>query len=318
MKPCVLIVGHRADPHVIAVRQAVLNCGRDCAVLDRYSSEDALTLSPRGNFKLSCSEGDIDADAVSCVWWRLKKLKIWTPSQTEDEIAAEFATMEWNGVIFALQQYLNEIPWVNPSPQDRLTALKPYQLKLALELGFTIPETIFSNSSTEVRSFVREGKKFIYKQISNFMFPPSDYVFTNEISAETLEGKEHNIRAAPGIYQELIEKSAEWRITVIGDQLFSVRIDSQSLPITSLDWRRDQRAEIFRSATLDGDTSRKILRLHKALGLVYGTYDLIECPDSSIVFLECNPDGQWMWLERATGISIAELLGRYLASIRYN
>ena len=132
----------------------------------------------------------------------------------------------------------NEIPWVNPSPQDRLTALKPYQLKLALELGFTIPETIFSNSSTEVRSFVREGKKFIYKQISNFMFPPSDYVFTNEISAETLEGKEHNIRAAPGIYQELIEKSAEWRITVIGDQLFSVRIDSQSLPITSLDWRR--------------------------------------------------------------------------------
>lgn len=73
-----------------------------------------------------------------------------------------------------------------------------------------------------------------------------------------------------------MDKVADLRITVVGDQIFCVRIESDS---GLLDWRYDYDR------------------------LTYAWCDphpeLIEP-----VLFECNPNGQWGWLEDQTGAPI--------------
>jgi glutathione synthase/RimK-type ligase-like ATP-grasp enzyme len=46
-------------------------------------------------------------------------------------------------------------------------------------------------------------------------------------------------------------------------------------------------------------------RLMRALRLRFGALDLIVAPDDEHWFLEVNPNGQWGWIEDATGLPIA-------------
>ncbi|MEV4245300.1 hypothetical protein AB0J63_18065 [Streptosporangium canum] len=49
-------------------------------------------------------------------------------------------------------------------------------------------------------------------------------------------------------------------------------------------------------------------------GLTYGAIDLILTPDGRYVFLEINPNGQFLWIEDATGLPIGAAIGDLLMS----
>jgi glutathione synthase/RimK-type ligase-like ATP-grasp enzyme len=46
----------------------------------------------------------------------------------------------------------------------------------------------------------------------------------------------------------------------------------------------------------------------KALRLRFGAFDFLVSPSRGWVFLECNPSGQWAWIEEATGQPIASAI----------
>ena len=48
------------------------------------------------------------------------------------------------------------------------------------------------------------------------------------------------------------------------------------------------------------------------MGLNYGAFDFVITPDGDWVMLECNPAGQWLWLEHETGAPIAAALADLL------
>lgn len=48
------------------------------------------------------------------------------------------------------------------------------------------------------------------------------------------------------------------------------------------------------------------------LGLRFGAFDFALTDDGAPVFLECNPNGQWGWLEDATGLPIAAAIADLL------
>ncbi|MEJ2669125.1 MAG: MvdD family ATP-grasp ribosomal peptide maturase, partial [Gammaproteobacteria bacterium] len=41
------------------------------------------------------------------------------------------------------------------------------------------------------------------------------------------------------------------------------------------------------------------------LGLNFGCIDMILTPDDEFVFLEVNPNGQWLWVEHSLGCNIS-------------
>jgi glutathione synthase/RimK-type ligase-like ATP-grasp enzyme len=52
----------------------------------------------------------------------------------------------------------------------------------------------------------------------------------------------------------------------------------------------------------------RCVRLVAQLGLCYGAIDLVLTPDGRYIFLEINPNGQYLWIERMTGLPITEAI----------
>ncbi len=302
------------DPHVSAVHESIDLLGGKGFIFDRYSHADRLTIRPNlfPDIKFITAEGEIHSSEIDAVWWRLKPVKVWSPGNEEQDLAAEFAGSEWRAVLFSLPFILSECRWLNPFPAHMTAAYKPLQLQIAKRLGFKIPETVFSNDPADIRDVVSTRGRSVYKQLSNFMFPASDFIFTNEITTVTLDGSDGELIVAPGIYQNLIKKTAELRVTVVGNVLFPIRIESQKNFATELDWRRSQLEDMYSLDSLSEPTSKLILSLMRELGISYGALDFIEDEHGDLVFLECNPGGQWLWLEELTDTKISLQVASFL------
>lgn len=52
-----------------------------------------------------------------------------------------------------------------------------------------------------------------------------------------------------------------------------------------------------------------------AMGLRYGCFDLVVTPRGYLTY-ECNPAGQYLWLEHATGLPISAAIAARLATTR--
>ncbi|MNE53265.1 Ribosomal protein S6--L-glutamate ligase [compost metagenome] len=110
----------------------------------------------------------------------------------------------------------------------------------------------------------------------------------------------------PCIYQELIEKEFEVRVTVVGEKVFSASIDSQSDNDTKIDWRKKKL--VFTKVELPFEIEYLCIEIVKKLNLLFGAIDLIKDKNGNYIFLEINPNGQWAWIETQTGIEISDAI----------
>jgi glutathione synthase/RimK-type ligase-like ATP-grasp enzyme len=114
----------------------------------------------------------------------------------------------------------------------------------------------------------------------------------------------------PCIFQENIEKRKEYRVTVVGDEVFSASVDSQSNEMTQIDWRRKKLK--FRANILPKEIENLCIKLLMELGISFGALDLIETTKGDFYFLEINPNGQWAWIEIDTGLKISDSIIKFL------
>ncbi|RKH25253.1 hypothetical protein D7X75_30375 [Corallococcus sp. CA031C] len=114
----------------------------------------------------------------------------------------------------------------------------------------------------------------------------------------------------PAIFQEFIDARFDIRVTVVGNRVFAVRIDSQSGQST-LDWRFDH-SVAFELFELEPSIEASVLLLLRELGLTYGAIDMRQTPEGEYVFLEVNPAGQYLFAELLTGAPISEAMAQEL------
>jgi len=86
---------------------------------------------------------------------------------------------------------------------------------------------------------------------------------------------------------------------------------------TKDDWRMHQFGPgvTFKVESFPRELEKKCILLLRHFGLRYGAFDFIETPDGKIIFLEVNPNGQFMWLEERLGIPISEAVAHELIRI---
>lgn len=200
--------------------------------------------------------------------------------------------------------------WVNPL--HRQEPSKPAQLVAALRCGFQVPRTLASNDPSEILAFVRAAPGPVVFKTFCSLAPTA--IVTEELLAEP-----ELLRWTPGIYQHYVEKLYEVRVTVVGDRVFAVRIDSQATARGKVDWREAQRTPGGRPSDLTFETvvlpefiEECCQRLMRSLGLVFGTIDLILTPARKHVFLEVNPSGQFLFVETEAGAPILDALSQML------
>ncbi len=207
--------------------------------------------------------------------------------------------------------------WVNFPARDTVAALKLFQLEVAKRIGFSVPETLVTNDPEAARAFYEKWQgRIIYKLISeksNFSLPK--YEFPHGIP--TLPVREmdlthfEQVRHAPHLFQERVQKQADIRVTVIGKKLFAFHIESQSGK-GKLDWRIDYEVPM-KCWELSDKLSEQCIRLLVDLGLNYGAIDFCLDKEGQYIFLEINPAGQYLWLENATQAPLSQEMAWLLA-----
>ena len=157
-------------------------------------------------------------------------------------------------VLRSLSMYLSHARWMNPlTPQVDLLNCKPSQLRLAQQVGLTVPKTTITNNPPAVEKLFSkvENGRVVFKSLTGLFVPPDIGLFTTEITKEFPSVSQHGIAHCPSIYQELVERRSDLRITVVGNKVFAVRIASQTLNEHEdrLDWRRRQdKKELYSEA----------------------------------------------------------------------
>ena len=131
-------------------------------------------------------------------------------------------------------------------------------------------------------------------------------IFTGLVTSHALSRLDL-IRHGPGIFQKLIPKAYEVRLTVVADKLFAVKILSQEKEQTRVDWRRAPYDLQHEPVELPEDIRYLVAAYMTEFDLVYSCSTLSD-PGGQVVFLESDPGGQYLWIEYLTGLPITEAI----------
>lgn len=297
----IIICGTEDDPHVKWVKQKIEQRNGNVIVFDYQNlSEFYFYLDSDGCAAVSRNGDCVDIDVI---WYRVKLRQI--QSVVTDEDRARYVQIsEWLGFykeICAL--FADKV--VNPIQSIRFCSSKIGQQKLAFQCGLSIPSSLVSTDLDQTKSFYHQYGKLITKSMGNPNAPKSESHFqegivTTSVGLDFLRSVDReSFISCPTHFQNMVEKSHELRIVVIQKKFFTFRIDSQKFKSTSVDWRFGNDTLEFKPCRLPKEIQSKILTFMDFADLVTGSFDFIVTPSGEYVFLECNPDGQWGWLEPA-------------------
>jgi len=206
--------------------------------------------------------------------------------------------------------------WMNGPAAVWRAEFKPYQLRIAQEVGLRIPKTIVSNDPESIRRAYREFGPLIVKPTRSGHFHQGGEefaIYTSRVTQDHL-GELEAARWAPSIYQELIPKIYDIRVTSVGPRLFAAAIHSQTDPAATVDWRQTTNPALPHSRIdLPAALVDQLRRLMLNLDLSFGCLDLVLTPDNEYVFLEVNASGQWLWLDDQLNLGISDAVADWLA-----
>lgn len=306
-----LVFGIPYDPHILRVGSELMKRGVDVRIVssvppgagevlswtlgsETQAGTPRLALPPVGGGQTAPVAG-----RVSLAWMR-NKAQIDHINTLEDQLTVlciqeRSAWLKgWIGLTGA--------HWINPLSQALEGEVKLVQLGQAARLGMKIPETIVSNSRAEVLAFLSKDSDYIIKPLNTSVVPSHnaelDYfaVMTSELTRDEVEASgEDEWVLAPVIVQEKIRKACELRVIQVGDEARAVRIDSPDAGQT--DYRKTTRSNRHSWFDLPPELVTFGARYLEAFRLDMGVFDYALTPSGEFVFYECNPCGQWAWLE---------------------
>lgn len=269
--------------------------------------------------QLQIEERQYRGDAFGAVLYRHVRLPL-APHIAEPE-ARRMAESElrWTleGGLLALEPAI----WVNHPNANLLARSKLLQLRLAARLGFKIPDTRVTADPLEIRDRYRNwggrmvaklaGGQVVGHSVEAQFFIPTTLVTQDDLQDETA------LCACPAIYQRLVEKLYDLRVTVVGDEVFACRIDSHADEAARVDWRTSGAVHPdLRPCELDAAIADRCRALLRAFGLEIAGIDFVVTPEGDTVFLEINAAGQWAWVQKDTGLPIAASIARRLTTAR--
>jgi glutathione synthase/RimK-type ligase-like ATP-grasp enzyme len=315
--PSILIITNDHDEHADAVIRE-LNA-RDVSVFRFHPEEFPHACSLSLDIREGRVQGEIRSgshavalDDVCAAWYRrARNLFEGRRLSLTSEKLDNYVRAQTTATLAALCECLDTL-WVGHPHQLRRAEVKALQLVKASEAGLKTPHTLISNAEAQVRMFVDalgNEQCAIKPLVALGVTDANGYrlpLTTTLPAGHPLD----SVAAAPTIFQPYVEKAFELRCVVIGERIFAAKINSQATAATRVDWRAGEAEhEVF---ALPEQVEASIRRLMASFGLNFASLDMIVTPEGEFVFLELNPNGQWLWLELELGLplvsSMADLL----------
>lgn len=331
----ILIITREYDPHADEVILALNQ--RGIPVIRIHPRDFPLRASAAFRFEDGCADTSITLPdgrpfsplKVRSAWYRKPEAN--ELPQSPDPLWVDFIRAQTEHQVRGLWQMMH-CYWVSPPAALRAAEYKLNQLQLAQQLGLMLPKTLVTNNPDEVRQFyAATSQRVIYKPLRtpSVISVKSDseslpdqlkipLLYTTVLTDKHMQEID-SIRWAAGIFQEYVPKKVELRITIMGRRIFAVEMHTQIHERTRHDWRRytdDLKAVPYYPHNLPSALENRLLQMVDLLGLQFGAIDMILTPDGEYVFLEINPNGQWLWMEDMTGLPMLKTLVTMLIEAR--
>lgn len=311
----ILVVAYQEEDHSTEVMRRLAVAGHETALLDlaELPSRASLSLSwaqdEPPSYVIERQGTRLDLSRTRVGWWRRVRPHEVDPAVTDPAMKA-FVESETSQAVGGM---LDALPcaWVNDRAADEAAHHKPFQWSVAQAVGLRLPRTLVTNDADRAREFIaclRPGK-VVFKA---FLAMLESWRETRLVEASDIENLAA-VRFAPVIFQEYVP-GVDLRITIVGKDIFAAEIDARETHYP-VDMRMGIGEATIRPVDLPATLTKALLRLQQRLGLAYGAIDMRRTADGDYIFLENNPAGQWLFVERRAELPISQAMATLLQTL---
>lgn len=301
----ILIVSESDDAHVKIISKSLEKrkipwswLKTDCLM------EENISWAINESGKAECGLCDSE---VTTIWYRRRHAPFGIP-KSPVEI---FTQQENEGFLDSLLLQYVDKRWVNSLQSLLVSRPKINQLKLARKWGLAIPDSLITNSAKELSSFYeKHNGKVIVKPIQTQVVECLGgglVVGTRSLPFGVIKNA---VSITPCYAQKKLEIETEVRVVVFGEKHFAF---SQKPKVAADDIKQLAIEQIdYTPFTLKEEDVTNILSLVRNLGLEFAACDFVVTKDGKLVFLEVNPNGQWLWLQYVADINMEDTFVDFL------
>jgi glutathione synthase/RimK-type ligase-like ATP-grasp enzyme len=292
------ILTESADLHALLIQRVLNDRGRvacDVIETDSLCGDGGLSWSDTRSRLAVKGGGSLDVGDLDVVWWRRGSNEQRIPPDITDRADVEVINNDCRTALAGV--FWNDFhgTWVSDPHATAMAENKLVQLRAAQAAGLPVPRTLVSQDPEEIRNFCRSvDGDVIVKSVRGCSSTP---VFTRKVTDAHL-GAEASMRLAPAIYQECIPGQEHLRALVLGDEIHAVSLRSEDL-----DWR-DRLPGEFRIAQVDDATRTGLVDVLRRLRLRMGVIDMKPDSHGVPVWLEINPQGQFLFMQALSGLDL--------------
>jgi glutathione synthase/RimK-type ligase-like ATP-grasp enzyme len=240
---------------------------------------------------------EINIEELATCWWRRIAQSQADVNPKLDPVLIDVGNaasrhMFIGGVLCAFRGTFLSCPKATIAAENKLL-----QLTRAREQGLRTPKTIVSNSINDI---VRFGENFDGTVIIKSLVPMNGKM-VDAVKLKTYQLDVDEILLIPSILQEFIDGTRHVRAIIFGEIVTLVEFESEDV-----DWRRNVPQKM---SVLQGEVvlRNQLINLCKSLNLKMGIADLKINTSNEVVFLEINPQGQFLFVEPYIDFSVADL-----------
>lgn len=309
-EPTLLIVSLRDDLHAYAAQHDIEERGRvRCAVAasDWLAGSRGLSWSLADSAERSIPLADghvISLAEVDAIWWRRHSRHQSSVPDIDDPAEKDVVDNDCYSTLLGMVETSFTGTWISSPTATNRAENKLIQLQAAMRVGLTLPETLVSQNPDAIRAFHRSMPGgVIVKPVRGTHRVP---LLTQRLTAAHLANAA-SLATSPAIYQRLIPGRKHLRVLVLGTQAFGAQLDC-----SDLDWRPRLDSTVTPS-DIDPKLSAALARLLDALDLRMGVFDIkIDETTQEPIFLEVNPQGQFLFVEGLGGGDMRTPIANYL------
>ncbi len=262
---------------------------------------------------LTLSKGELRLEDVTAVWYRRPVPPV-VDSRIAPPAAKAFAELESAAALQNVWALLRCL-WISAPHALRRAEQRLLQLRCAQEIGLRVPPTLVTTRPANALEFVRTHGRVVVKALGQGYVrqagEPDTLIFTSELE-EIDPAILSRVLLAPTLFQELVPRGYDLRVTVVGTSVFATEIH-RSPDARGVDWRQDSPQQlVHREHDLPVAMREKVVNLVSSFGLKFAALDFIVDPRGRYFFLELNPNGQWAWIEQELGTPIAAAIADML------
>lgn len=320
----VLVISFEADQHATEVTNALTERGVHVLRInsDSYDAENSVCYH-NGKFTISHHSKIYDSSQLTSLWYRKPGLKYDKSSKIGNWAHLVFKDSQIIQLSKELSNHTHRmgIPTVNPYFLNVQASDKLTQLHRAKNIGFKCPATLISSDVQQLRSFIKDNDgTALTKAIQSVSVPlengAKQLIMSYKVTEQRFLDHHENISTLdyPMLLQEFLPKKYELRITVIGNSIFPCAIYSNDSKYAQEDFRVDNPEKLrHEQVEIPQELTDMCFELVKSYNLQYGAIDVILTPEGEYVFLEINPNGQYLWIEHLTGMPLTEAMANLLS-----